>query len=84
MDMQMPELDGLTATQMLRRRERDRGLVRTPVIMLTANALDEHKRASFEAGADEHLAKPIRTAALFEAMADVLAANTPRAATSVG
>jgi CheY-like chemotaxis protein len=37
--------------------------------MLTANALDEHVRASLAAGADEHLPKPIRAASLFEAMA---------------
>ena len=73
MDMQMPEMDGLTATRLLREREHATGALRTPVIMLTANALDEHVRASRDAGADEHLSKPIRAAALFEAMARVLA-----------
>ncbi|MGA0599446.1 ATP-binding protein [Caulobacter sp. KR2-114] len=73
MDMQMPEMDGLTATRLLRERERAAGAPRTPVIMLTANAMDEHVRASREAGADEHLSKPIRAAALFEAMARLLA-----------
>ncbi|HEY0649263.1 ATP-binding protein, partial [Phenylobacterium sp.] len=60
MDMQMPELDGLSATSQLRAWEREHGLPRTPVIMLTANALDEHVKASLEAGADAHLSKPIR------------------------
>ena len=55
MDMQMPELDGLSATAMLRAYERETGLPRTPVIMLTANALDEHVKSSQEAGADLHL-----------------------------
>jgi len=73
MDMQMPEMDGLTATRLLREREHASGARRTPVIMLTANAMDEHVRASREAGADEHLSKPIRAAALFEAMARLLA-----------
>ena len=73
MDMQMPELDGLSATRMLRARERETGQRRTPIIMLTANALDEHVRASREAGADEHLSKPIRAANLFDTMAHVLA-----------
>jgi signal transduction histidine kinase/ActR/RegA family two-component response regulator len=69
MDMQMPEMDGLSATEALRALERDTGRRRTPVIMLTANAMDEHVRASLAAGADEHLAKPIRADALIEAIA---------------
>ena len=73
MDMQMPELDGLSATAQLRAMEREQGLVRTPVIMLTANALDEHVKASFEAGADAHLSKPIRADALIEAILHAIA-----------
>ncbi|WP_374570726.1 ATP-binding protein [Phenylobacterium sp.] len=82
MDMQMPELDGLSATTELRRMERAKGLPRTPVIMLTANALDEHVRASLEAGADLHLSKPIRAASLISAIAAVAAkdADPERAA----
>jgi signal transduction histidine kinase/ActR/RegA family two-component response regulator len=73
MDMQMPELDGLSATAKLRDHERATGGRRTPVIMLTANALDEHVRASFEAGADAHLSKPIRAMALIEAIVAAMA-----------
>ncbi len=80
MDMQMPEMDGLTATRMLRERERAAGARRTPVIMLTANAMDEHVRASLTAGADEHLSKPIRAASLFDAMARMLAGEADEAA----
>lgn len=72
MDMQMPELDGLAATAQLRRMERDMGRPRTPVVMLTANALDEHVRASLEAGADRHLSKPIRAASLIACIVGVL------------
>ncbi len=72
MDMQMPEMDGLTATSALRAWEVQVGGQRTPVIMLTANALDEHVRASFEAGADAHLPKPIRADALVQAIGDAL------------
>ena len=79
MDMQMPELDGLSATSQLRARERADGLPRTPVIMLTANALDEHVRAGREAGADAHLSKPIRADALIEAIVHAMADAQARA-----
>jgi signal transduction histidine kinase/ActR/RegA family two-component response regulator len=72
MDMQMPEMDGLTATRLLRERELSLGGRRTPVIMLTANALDEHVRASLEAGADSHLSKPVRADTLLAAVAAAL------------
>ncbi|WGM40847.1 ATP-binding protein [Caulobacter sp. NIBR1757] len=72
MDMQMPEMDGLTATQRLRERERIMGATRTPVIMLTANALDEHVQASLAAGADAHLSKPVRADSLLAAIAAAL------------
>ena len=72
MDMQMPELDGLSATTLLREREVRLGLPRLPVIMLTANALDEHVRASLDAGADRHIAKPVRAEDLLNAIADMI------------
>jgi signal transduction histidine kinase/CheY-like chemotaxis protein len=72
MDMQMPEMDGLTATAKLRARERESGERRTPVIMLTANALDEHAAAGREAGADLHVSKPVRPDVLLAAIARCL------------
>jgi len=69
MDMQMPELDGLSATAAFRAFEAETGAAPTPVIMLTANALDEHVKASLAAGADRHIAKPIRPMELLEAIA---------------
>ena len=64
MDMQMPVMDGLTATREIRLHEAAMGLARTPVVMLTANALAEHIAAAEAAGADLHLAKPFDAAEL--------------------
>jgi signal transduction histidine kinase/CheY-like chemotaxis protein len=74
MDMQMPEMDGLTATREIRRFEAAEGRARTPVIMLTANALDEHVKASLDAGADRHVSKPLRPDALLLALSEEMAA----------
>jgi len=74
MDMQMPVMDGLTATREIRLHEATMGLARTPVVMLTANALAEHIAAAEAAGADLHLAKPFDAAELLN-----LLVNLPRA-----
>ncbi|WP_372782702.1 ATP-binding protein [Phenylobacterium sp.] len=83
MDMQMPELDGLSATALLREYERETGQPRTPVIMLTANALDEHVRSSHEAGADLHLSKPIHAQALIESIVNAIGMSAEDSAASV-
>ena len=75
MDMQMPVMDGLTATREIRLHEAAMGLARTPIVMLTANALAEHIASAEAAGADRHLAKPFDAAELLE-----LVATMPRAA----
>ncbi|AZS23021.1 response regulator [Caulobacter sp. FWC26] len=72
MDMQMPVMDGLTAIEEIRRLEIAAGQTRLPIIMLTANAAEEHVRASLRAGADRHLAKPITAETLFTALQAVL------------
>ena len=72
MDMQMPVMDGLTATAAIRAMEKERGLSRTPVLMLTANAMAEHVEAGRAAGADGHLAKPITMETLFGAIEAVM------------
>jgi PAS domain S-box-containing protein len=76
MDMQMPVMDGLAATRALRAREAERGdAEHVPLVMLSANALTEHRLQAAEAGADRHLAKPITAAALIGAIHDALAAR---------
>jgi len=59
MDVRMPGLSGLEATQALRARG-----VRTPVVALTANAFDDDRRACIEAGMDDFLVKPLAPEAL--------------------
>jgi len=72
MDMQMPVMDGLTATRAIRRREAEIGAPPVPIIVLTANVLPEHVQACLEAGADSHLAKPVSAPALLAAMQQAL------------
>jgi len=74
MDMQMPVMDGLTATREIRLHEAAMGLTRTPIVMLTANALSEHIAAGLAAGADRHLAKPFDAAELLELLVSLPAA----------
>lgn len=69
MDMQMPIMDGLTATQEIRLHEAAMGMDRTPIVMLTANAMPEHVAAGRAAGADHHLAKPFNAAELLSIVA---------------
>jgi CheY-like chemotaxis protein len=73
MDMQMPEMDGLTATRAIRRVEASRRR-RTPVIMLSANAMDDHRRQALAAGADLHVSKPVTAAALLGGIQALMAA----------
>ena len=67
MDMQMPVMDGLQATRAIRAGGAN---ARTPVIALTANALDVHRAAWAEAGVARYLTKPIEPALLIAALAE--------------
>ena len=60
MDIQMPVMDGYAATSEIRAFERSRGGRRTPIVALSANAFEEDRRRSLDAGMDAHLAKPIK------------------------
>ena len=73
MDMQMPVMDGLSATRAIRQLEAETGRARTPVIMVTANAMPEHIQSSAAAGADRHLSKPIAADRLIELLDEVTA-----------
>ena len=75
MDMQMPIMDGLEATRKVREWERERGLSRTPILALTASALEEDVRRALDAGVDAHITKPITKDALVEAIKDSVASQ---------
>ncbi len=60
MDMQMPVMDGYTAMRQIRAWEKENGSERTPIVALTAYALEEEMRKSIEAGCDAHITKPIK------------------------
>ena len=62
MDLQMPEMDGFTATGLLRARPEFQGL---PIIAMTAHALVEERQRCLEAGMNDHVSKPIEPDALF-------------------
>jgi CheY-like chemotaxis protein/HPt (histidine-containing phosphotransfer) domain-containing protein/anti-sigma regulatory factor (Ser/Thr protein kinase) len=77
MDCQMPEMDGYTATRELRAKERASASVRTPVIALTANALQGDRERCIAAGMDDYLSKPFRKETLRAVLARWLPAAKP-------
>ena len=64
MDVQMPEVDGLEATRLIRQH----GGKQPIIIAITANVMQDDRQACFDAGMDEYLSKPIK----LEALVDVL------------
>ena len=71
MDVQMPNMNGYKATQMIRAMEEPKRRD-IPIIAMTANAFEEDKRDALAAGMDGHLAKPINTNKLMKMLAMVL------------
>ncbi len=77
MDVMMPEMDGLTATRLIRGLPPPGGT--TPIVAMTANVFREHERACLAAGMDGFLGKPV-TPGQLEAIIDRAIAGTLRAA----
>jgi CheY-like chemotaxis protein len=65
MDVQMPELDGMETTAMIRKKERPGG-TRQPVVALTAHAMQGDEERCLAAGMDGYLTKPIRAHELYD------------------
>jgi len=76
MDMQMPVMDGISATKALRSNPRFASL---PIIAMTANAMDRDREMCLAAGMNDHLAKPIEPQKLFAALLRWIPARRTRA-----
>lgn len=68
MDVQMPEMDGLTATRLLREKENGSN-TRIPVVALTANAMKGDREKCLDAGMDSYVSKPIHVVELLNEVA---------------
>jgi len=68
MDIQMPEMDGLEATRRIRENEARDGRKPTPVVAVTACALDDMREAAKSAGVDDYITKPVVAPTLLNAI----------------
>jgi signal transduction histidine kinase/CheY-like chemotaxis protein len=80
MDVQMPEMDGLQATRIIRQIETQNAWPRIPIIALTANALADDKSNCLNAGMDAYLTKPYMRKQMLESMARLIEARDRPAA----
>jgi len=74
MDVRMPEMDGLTAAQMIRGLDRDDAKT-IPIIAMTANVFDDDIERSLAAGMNAHLFKPIEPEKMYETMARLISGS---------
>ncbi len=65
MDLQMPVMDGFTATRVIRAWQKENGLAKTPIVALSADAMVEDVRKSLDSGCNEHATKPVKKSKLF-------------------
>lgn len=69
MDIQMPDMDGIAATRILRSQPGTAGI---PIVAVTASVTDKDRQEILEAGCDEHIAKPIDPASFVQQIASHL------------
>jgi CheY-like chemotaxis protein/HPt (histidine-containing phosphotransfer) domain-containing protein len=79
MDVQMPEMDGLEATAIVRAREKQAG-GHIPIVAMTAHVMKGDRDRCIEAGMDEYVPKPIEARTLLTAIAEALGRGTEAAA----
>ena len=72
MDIQMPQMDGYTATRKIRAIDNPRK-ANIPIVAMTANAFDEDRKKAFAAGMNAHVAKPIDMAVLSHTLDEIFA-----------
>ncbi|WP_133255235.1 hybrid sensor histidine kinase/response regulator [Phenylobacterium kunshanense] len=75
MDVQMPRMNGLDATQAIRELEARRGGPTTPILALTANVMSHQIESYLDAGMDGHIAKPLDLSTFYGALDEVLSAG---------
>ena len=76
MDVQMPGMDGVEATSLIRRREMNTGL-HVPIIAMTAHAMTGDRQRFIASGMDGYVSKPIHSRELFDAIETVLSSVAP-------
>jgi CheY-like chemotaxis protein len=69
MDIVMPNMDGLTATQEIRKREKEKNVRRTPIVAITAHASEEDQQKGREAGIEKYIAKPFSKKEIYAELA---------------
>jgi PAS domain S-box-containing protein len=77
MDIQMPNVDGYEATSTIRVWEVANSRRRTPIVALTASALEEAMYRTQEAGCDAHITKPVKKSTLLDAIRDAIEGRAP-------
>ena len=73
MDVQMPSMDGLQTTAVIREREKSSG-GRIPILAMTAHAMKQDRDRCLEAGMDAYVSKPVSPADLYREIEELLSA----------